>query len=514
MFKKITVALLCLSLLLSSCISSTFAGDNKKAGEALEQTNSLGEINGYLAGNAHNVKQLYTDQKILHPTVGHTFAAERGNNLIDSLKGANTYVVGDNNVKNGPDRMIINRSGNITWIQDKYYSTASQSVNAAFDDVTGIYRYVNADGTPMKLEVPSDQYDKAVKIMREKIQNGSVANVTNPDEAVNIVKKGGLSYKQAVNLAKAGTVESLAYDSVNGVVSAGYAAGISFAIDYTCCILNDIDSKTALKNAGINGLKTGGTVFATYVISSQLAKTGLTNALVPTSEAIAKALGKDVCEAILLKTGVNTAGMSTATITTNTAKVLSKELIADGVLIVVLTGKDVSELFRGRISKEEMLKNLSVSVIGVAMGTVGSYGGAAVGTWVAPGAGTAIGKVVGGILAGSLSSFAAEKIIGHFYESDAEEMYNIIYDEFLQLCDDYLVSETEAKTLTDSLESKLLGDTLKDMYASEDRKKFANELLDPLFLEMAKNREKISIPSEEELRTEMKNSLQGVVFIH
>ena len=195
-------------------------------------------------------------------------------------------------------------------------------------------------------------------------------------------------------------------------------------------------------------------------------------------------------------------------------KILSKELIADGVLIVVLTGKDITDLFRGRISKEEMLKNLSVSVIGVAMGTVGSYGGAAVGTWVAPGAGTVIGKVVGGILAGSLSSFAAEKIIGHFYESDAEEMYNIIYNEFLQLCDDYLVSEAEAKTLTDSLKSKLLGDTLKDMYASEDREKFANELLDPLFVEMAKKREKITIPSEEELRNEMKNALQGVVFIH
>ena len=52
------------------------------------------------------------------------------------------------------------------------------------------------------------------------------------------------------------------------------------------------------------------------------------------------------------------------------------------------------------------------------------------------------------------------------------------------------------------------------MYASEDREKFANELLDPLFVEMAKKREKITIPTEEELRTEMKNSLHGVVFIH
>lgn len=513
MLKKFISSFLCVSILLTGNVFTTHA-DDKNLDEKLEQTYSIGELNGYLAGNAHNVKQLYTNQKITPTITGHGFAAERGNNLIDTLKGTNATVVGDNNIKNGPDRMIINRNGSITWIQDKYYSTASKSVNAAFDDATGIYRYINADGSPMKLEVPSDQYDEAVKLMREKIQNGSVANLTDPDEAVNVVKKGGLSYKQAVNLAKAGTVESLTYDSVNGIVSAGYAAGIGFAIDYACCILNGVDSKTALKNAGFNGLKTGGVVFATYVISSQLAKTGLTNALVPTSEAIAKALGKNVCEAILLKTGVDTAGMSTATITANTAKILSKELIADGVLIVVLTGKDVTDLFRGRISKEEMLKNLSVSIIGVAIGTVGSYGGAVVGTWVAPGAGTVIGKVVGGILAGSLSSFAAEKIIGQFYESDAEEMYNVIYDEFLILCDEYLVSEDEAKALTKSLSSKLSGDTLKDMYASDDRSKFAKDILDPLFVEMAKKRTKITIPSEEELRMEMKNSLQGVVFIH
>lgn|GEM_PF-5162999 len=37
---------------------------------------------------------------------GHGFAAERGNNLIDSIKGKNTVVVGDNNVKNGADRLM------------------------------------------------------------------------------------------------------------------------------------------------------------------------------------------------------------------------------------------------------------------------------------------------------------------------------------------------------------------------------------------------------------------------
>ena len=62
--------------------------------------------------------------------------------------------------------------------------------------------------------------------------------------------------------------------------------------------------------------------------------------------------------------------------------------------------------------------------------------------------------------------------------------------------------------------SVLIGDVLKDMYASEDRNVFARNLLEPLFIEETNNRQVIITPSEEELRYEMKETLQGVVFIH
>lgn len=152
-------------------------------------------------------------------------------------------------------------------------------------------------------------------------------------------------------------------------------------------------AEDALKNASLNELKTGGIVFATYVISSQLSRTGVANALVPTAEAIAKALGDDVCEAIVLKAGVQTAGMSS---TKAAAKIIAKELMVDGVMLVVLTGADVVELFRGRISEEELLKNLTVTIISIGVGT-----------------------------AGGLSVWAAESLIAPYYESDAEEMFNM-----------------------------------------------------------------------------------------
>lgn len=475
-----------------------------------DSTHTIGEKSGFLAGNMNATKQFYTDRKFLS-SQGHGFAAERVNNLIDRFKGYSSTVVGDNNFKNGADRKIINRDGSITWIQDKYYNTASKSVNSAFDSTTGLYRYIDADGNPMLLEVASDQYDDAVKLMREKIQNGRVPNVTDPDDAVKLVKKGGLTYKQAVNLTKAGTIESLTYDAVNGAVSATCAAGISFAIDFACCMINGIEYDAALKNASMNGLKTGGTVFATYVISSQLIKAGASNALAPTAEAIAKSLGDDVCEAIVLRSGGTAVGKNAVKAA---AQIIAKELIVDGVLIVVLTGIDFIELLRGRISKEELLKNLVVTIVGVAGGAAGGYAGAALGTAILPGVGTVVGGLIGGIAGGIGGSVLTEEIISNFYKSDAEKMYDIICKEYEVLCEDYLITKEEGDAIAKKLKSLLVGDILKDMHASENREEFARNLLDPLFLEQASKRNKITMPTEEEMREEMKATLTGVVFVH
>ncbi len=510
--KRMIAVLLFLCIIFASMPMEVFANEINRD-KSTDEKYSIGEVGGYLSTNIKTVENLYADRKFTTNN-GFGFAAERGNNLIDNIKGSDATVVGDNNVKNGADRMIVNRDGSITWIQDKYYSSASGSVNAAFDDVSGLYRYIDGDGKPMQLEVPSDQYDDAVKKMREKIEKGLVPGITDADEATSLVRKGHLSYKQAVNLAKAGTVESLAYDSVNGAVVATYATGITFAIDYACCILNGLEPDAALKDAGLNGIKSGGVVFATYVISSQIAKTGATNALIPTAEAIAKSLGDDVCRVILERTGINTAGLTTAQVTNNVAKVLSKELIADGVLVTVLTGVDVVELFRGRISKEELLKNLCVTIISMAAGTAAGIGGAALGSLIAPGAGSYIGGILGSMAGGAAGSVLSETSIAKFYKSDADHMYEIISDEFLILCDEYLISIDEGNLLTGELKNVLIGDVLKDMYASEDREAFARKLIEPLFVEQVAQREEIVLPTEEELRYEMLASLQGVVFVH
>ena len=66
---------------------------------------------------------------------GHGFAAEDANHFVDLLRGRSAEVVGVTNEANGADRLV---SG--VLIQSKYFSSATQTISAAFDEAGGAYR--------------------------------------------------------------------------------------------------------------------------------------------------------------------------------------------------------------------------------------------------------------------------------------------------------------------------------------------------------------------------------------
>lgn len=471
------------------------------------------DIGSYVIGNNVTINQLLAQSKFT-ASQGHGFAAEVGNNLIDQLKGSNATIVGNDNVKNGADRLIIGRDGSRIWIQDKYHSTASGSIGACFED--GIFRYLDADGKPMLIEVPYDQYDDAVALMRKRIENGQLKNagVVDPDDAESLVRKGPLTYKQAVNLAKAGTVDSLKYDAVNGTVSASCAFGISSIIVYSASRLNGASPEESLKVSAIEGLKTGGVVFGTHVISNQLARTNITKAFVPSSEALVKALGDDFATALLNSVGQQTVGLTDDAIRSQAAKVIRNQGLTSVITIAILTTGDVVEIVRGRISAKQLLKNLAVTTAGVIGGSAGSALGGAAGTFIAPGPGTTAGSIIGGVVVGGAAGYGAEKILGIFVKDDAEKMMVIIEAEFLQLAQDYLLDEEEANCIVAALQEELTGENLKNMFASKNQYEYAQDMIEPLIIAEVSNRKPIKTPTEAEMRAELKATLKDVVFIH
>lgn len=469
----------------------------------------LGELAaGTVYGNISNAGTLYGQDKFGTPR-GHGFAAERANHLFDKLTGKDAKIIGDDNAKYGADRIVKDIN-----IQSKYCNSGSKCIQECFEN--GRLKYINADGSPMQIEVPSDKYEAAIFAMENRIKRGEVPGVTDPAEAGNIVRKGHFTYEQARNIARFGTVESITYDAVNGAIISTYALGISTVLSFAVSVLNGDDLTESLKKASYSGLKVGGTTFVTAVLSSQLSKAGLNSLLVGSSEALINVMGPKA-SAILanaLRSGTNIYG---AAAMKSAAKLLRSNAITAGVSIVVLSSVDVVNIFRGRISGAQLFKNITNTAASVGGGTAGWVGGAAAGAAIGsavPIIGTAIGGFVGGLAGafagGSLAGKASDSLLGIFIEDDANQMIAMIEKSYLQLAEDYLLNKPEAERIIDALKEDLTGAVLKDMFASSDRQEFADHLLVPYIENEVRTRKRIAPPSTDQMILGLREVLEEI----
>ena len=470
----------------------------------------------------YTINRYFTESKFTVPKTGHGWAAERGNNLIDNIKGIfkgeHSIVKGDDNVVNGADRVtykkIDGKNVVVNQIQTKYYSTAARTVDACFNE-SG-YRYVDADGMPMTLEVPSDQYDSAVKLMEKRIQNGEVKNVDPSDTemAQKIVKKGSLSYKQAKHLAKAGTIESLLYDSYHACVYATSALGISAVVEFAFSIWAGEPVEKAIKNSIECGLRTGGITFIVSVLSSQLLKTGLNSALVPASDAIVRVMGPKVTHAVVNAFRPAGSAIYGAAAQKAASRLLRGNIVTSAITFVVLTSFDIAEIIQGRISWKQLAKNAASTGVGIVAGTLGYMGGAAlVGTILFPGAGTIAGIVLGAAL-GWGASEGTKALTDLIAEDDGEEMIKVINEQFASIAEEYFLTEEEVNRSVENLQGLLSPDMLKQMYQYGNHKAFARQLIELSIDPVVMERQYVALPTDEaytEILTDTLNEIYAEI---
>ena len=502
--KKIIVFLLAICMIVPN-IFTLNAKENTITNEETEN-HTLGEIGGYLYGYTKSSAKLFDERRFLW-SGKNGFAAENANTLYERFKGINSKVVGGDNALNGADRIIINKDLSITQIQDKYWKTASLSVGDAFED--GMYRYIDSQGKPMLLEVPKDQYDDAVALMAKRIEKGQVPGISNPSEAANIVKQGALTYKQSVNITKAGNIDSLLYDATNGFIIAKNVMEISFAIDFVISTINGNSLEDSLKSATLSSIKTGAFTELVYIASSQLAKMEGINLFAPTAQGLTNLLGPNSQQAIMDVYG----GAKKAT-ESAVKDLLQRQLIVQAVTFVALSVPNVIDLFNGRISASQLAINLGTIIGGMAGAQVGSVAGGALGSLVVAGAGTTLGAIAGGTAGGIAGSWGASTLLSTVFEKDAEMMVDILTKQFQIKAEEYVINQEEANSITTKLQANLNDDVLKDMLQSENREKFAIKLLNPLFEETLKERKEVHIPSFDETRTSLEDQFVDVVYIH
>lgn len=431
---------------------------------------------------------------------GHGYAAEDANALNDILRGRDVQFTGKSREAFGPDRIVDGIK-----IQTKYCKSASDSIDAAF--LKGEYSY-----TGQVIEVPKDQYEQAVQIMRERISKGQVSGVTDPAQAEQLVKEGSITYQQAVNIAKAGNIDSIVFDVKSRIVSTTFAFSLSFAITFATQKYNGAETDDALKAALLSGLQVAGIAMFSGVATAQLLRTDLIGGV---GKVVARKLIDRLCQTqagkdLIIKYASTMQGKVVKEMAARNyaAKMLRSNVVTGTVVTLAMTTPDI---YRAMVSKNvswpQVSKNLVVNASGVAGGmagaAAGAMGGAALGTMIFPVAGTAIGTTLGGLLGGLGVGFGASTLssalMGYIVEDDAKEMVVLLPDLLEPLLIDFMLSPDELGKLTEKIPAVLTPAYLRDMYGSKDREKFIYDSFEPLCLEVISERPRIFLPSPEKI---------------
>ena len=405
---------------------------------------------------------------------GHGEMAEKANNVADVLHGERVEWCGPKNEKNGPDRIIHQKGGDVL-IQTKYYSKWRGALESGFDSKTGQYRYMR-DGTPMQLEVPSDHY------------------------------------AQAKNLTKAGNIDSLKYDASTGVITCSCAMGITFVTTAFLTWSQTKDVGRAVQSGVAAGVQVFGLAFAQHMLISQIARTSFAKSLAAPSEQLVGRLSSSATRTIanglraLSGQGTQIAG---AAATKNLARMARSNALSAAVTMAVFSVPETYRLVSRKISGAQYTKNiasLAGSVVGGIGGTVAAGVAAAkvsgiVGTTVAPGVGTAVG-IVGGFVGGTVGSIAVSTVGGVLHEDDVETMGRLFNAIVSCLAVEYMLSESEIDALVKKL-NEIPQDDLKvvfeDAMGADQQEEALRAFLSPIFDEIVAKRLRFVLPSYEEI---------------
>lgn len=439
--------------------------------------------------------EVFVEQRAaVNKPAGHGELAEEANNIIDRLQGHQAEILGRDNAKNGPDRSVDG-----VLIQTKYYKTARGSLEACFDPSSHQYRYLTEDRTPMQLEFPKDQYQQVLRSFEKKISQGKVPGVSDPKDAEKIVRKGKLTYDQAVNLAKPGTAESLKYDAATGAVTCSCAFGLSF-LATTFMAYRETRDITGAVQAGIAaGVQVFGLSFAQHMVVSQLSRTGLSNALMAPSQAVVGELGFKTSATIVngLRALTGKTAISGAAASKQLAKMLRGNAVSAAVTLAVFSVPETYKLFQGKASGAQYAQNMACLATSIA----GGIAGAVAGTAVSPGEGTIVG-LAGGMVGGTVGTVAAGVVGGILFEGDSASFGRYFNAMVSCMAVEYLLDGREMDELLavlNCVKPEEFRTLMEETLSSRDQEAKVRAFLVPMFDETVSRRERFALPTSRQI---------------
>lgn len=447
---------------------------------------------------------------------GHGIYAEEAGTILDRLNGDKVSIVGRDNAKNGPDKII-----NTVPVQCKYCKSAQASINACFkkDSLTGnmMFRYLDLNGNPMKIEVPADQYSQAVELMKKRISNGQVNGITDVNKAYDIIRKGKITYNQALNLAKAGTIESISYDAFTGAVNCLSVFGISSLFSFAQIYWCTKDIKQASKTALITGVQVYGMTWFSGVLASQISRTSLVNSLTPITEQMIESLNPQFVQNIInsFRYMAGKKAIYGAAAQKSFIKFFNSSIITQSMMVFIFGIPDTFRFINNKISKAQYVKNMLslVSSFLISAGTtavVGAKIGEKLGNYMDNETASKFGKI-GGLTCGAATGAVIKIASNTIHEDDAiiiTRLFNAILNNMMI---DYLLTSKEQDLIIGVLNNhgKELTELQQNLLNSNQQEKDIKDFLFPIFEQVIEKRVNITTENEMEMNDEIENVIRN-----
>ncbi|EHH8574779.1 hypothetical protein J3217_001272, partial [Escherichia coli] len=292
------------------------------------------------------------------------------------------------------------------------------------------------------------------------------------------ISRGHLTYTQARNITRFGTIESVTYDIAEGSVVSLAAGGISFALTASVFWLSTGERDAALQTAAVQAGKTFTRTLAVYVTTQQLHRLSVVQGML---KHIDFSTASPTVRLALQK-GTGAGNISALN------KVMKGTLVTSLALVAVTTGPDMIKMLRGRISGTQFIRNLAVASSGVAGGAVGSVAGGILFSPLGP-FGALTGRVVGGVLGGMIASAVSGKIAGALVEEDRVKILAMIQEQVTWLAGSFLLTGHEIENLNENLARVIDQNALEIIFAAGIQQRAAtNMLIKPLVVSIIRQR--------------------------
>ena len=382
----------------------------------------------------------------------------------------------------------------------RYFPSAQLTFDALFDTEG---EFIDPDHL---VEVPADQYEICLNMVRDAIAAGHISGESNVDRAHEIIRKGEFSYDQVRRIAQSRKIASLEWHEEDQSISCDFEYAITFSIQFARGKwegLTDAESIGDAAAAGDEDSFVAGWIDlhpAIRHMTSAAAMAGRVNL----NRLASSQLGRSVVQRV---TAMGFGQASATGAMGQLTKLMRVNAISAVILAITVCVPDVVKAWYLRsISWRQCGKNSAKNAIGVFTGVAGWVGGLEFGGWLAEAMNAAPGfwthlptygcALLAGILICLVATEGSRRFFDRHWEEDATLMTNLVNDEIAKLASKHLLTPSEGGALTQAIRGTLKAKWLRQMWragartcseekAEELRREFVHK---ELVLEAAANR--------------------------